>query len=97
MFLMKDLNVTESSTHTRPSTLEDYNTRFAGMTTEESQEIGRAFQPKPTDVFITPYSKSGTTWLQQIVHCLRSRGDMDFDDISRVVPWLEVARSWHRR
>lgn len=91
MFLMKDLNVTESNTLTRPSTLEDYNTRFVGMTTEESQKIGRALQPKSTDVFITPYSKSGTTWLQQIVHCLRSRGDMDFDDISRVVPWLEVS------
>ena len=32
-----------------------------------------------------------TTWIQQIVHMLRSGGDMDFDDISRVSPWIEVA------
>lgn len=54
-------------------------------------EIGKSFQPRPSDVIITPWSKSGTTWLQQIVHGLRSGGDMDFDDISRVSPWIEVA------
>jgi hypothetical protein len=50
-----------------------------------------AYRPRPTDVIITPYSKCGTTWLQQIFHTLRTRGDMDFDDISRVVPWIETA------
>ena len=50
-----------------------------------------AYRPKPSDVIITPYSKCGTTWLQQIFHTLRTRGDMDFDDISRVVPWIETA------
>ncbi|MDH3459112.1 MAG: sulfotransferase domain-containing protein [Gemmatimonadota bacterium] len=54
-------------------------------------ESGRAFQPEPDDVIISPWSKSGTTWLQQIVHGLRSGGDMDFDDISRISPWIEVA------
>lgn len=48
-------------------------------------------QVRGTDVFITPFAKSGTTWLQQIFHTLRSRGDIDFDDISGVVPWLEVS------
>lgn len=51
----------------------------------------RAFQPRSTDVFIATYSKSGTTLLQQIVHGLRTKGDMDFRDISEVVPWIEVA------
>ncbi len=54
-------------------------------------ELGKSFEPRPTDVIITPWSKSGTTWLQQIVHGLRSGGDMDFDDISRISPWIEVA------
>ena len=54
-------------------------------------ERGKSFQPRPSDVIITPWSKSGTTWLQQIAHTLRSGGDMDFDDISRVSPWIEVA------
>jgi len=29
--------------------------------------------------------------LQQIAHTLRTRGDMDFDDISRVCPWIEMS------
>ncbi len=58
------------------------------------EEIGAAiggFRPRATDVVISPYGKSGTTWTQQIFHTLRTRGDMDFDDISRVVPWIETA------
>jgi hypothetical protein len=45
----------------------------------------------PTDVIIAPYAKGGTTWLQQMFHTLRTGGDMDFDDVSRVVPWLELS------
>ena len=51
----------------------------------------QAYKPQATDVVITPYGKSGTTWTQQIFHTLRTGGDMDFDDISRVVPWIEMA------
>jgi hypothetical protein len=58
-----------------------------------SVERGLAFTPRPTDLIITPYAKCGTTWLQQIVHGLRTRGDMDFDDISRVIPWIEFAHA----
>jgi hypothetical protein len=50
-----------------------------------------SYRPRASDVVITPYGKCGTTWLQQIFHTLRTRGDFDFDDISRVVPWLETA------
>src|SRR5579871_1345874 len=48
--------------------------------------------PAPDDVIISPYAKCGTTWLQQTFHTLRTRGDLDFDDISRVVPWIETAK-----
>lgn len=51
----------------------------------------KAYRPRPTDVVITPYGKCGTTWLQQGFHTLRTGGDMDFDDISRVVPWIETS------
>ncbi len=51
----------------------------------------QSYQPRPSDIVITPYGKCGTTWLQQTFHTLRTRGDMDFDDISRVVPWIETA------
>ena len=46
-------------------------------------------EPRPTDVFISPFAKSGTTWLQHIAHGLRSRGDMGFEEISYVVPCLD--------
>ena len=58
------------------------------------QEIGAsiaAWRPRPSDVVISPFAKCGTTWLQQTFHTLRTRGDMDFDDISRVVPWIETS------
>lgn len=60
---------------------------------EESLARGRAFRPRAGDLFITPFAKSGTTWLQQIVHTLRTGGDLDFDDISRVIPWIEWAHA----
>ena len=56
------------------------------------EDIGKgiaAYRPRPSDVIIAPFGKCGTTWLQQIFHTLRTGGDMDFDDISRVVPWIE--------
>jgi hypothetical protein len=44
-----------------------------------------------TDVVVATYPKCGTTWVQQIVHGLRTRGSMDFEEISLVVPWIETA------
>jgi hypothetical protein len=61
------------------------------MFNEETRQYGLALKLRPSDVVITPFGKSGTTWTQQIVHCLRTVGDMDFDDISRVVPWIETS------
>jgi Sulfotransferase domain len=52
----------------------------------------KLYRPRPSDVVITPFGKCGTTWLQQTFHTLRTRGDMDFDDISRVVPWIEMSK-----
>ena len=54
----------------------------------------RPYEPADGDVFITCWAKSGTTMMQQMFHQLRTAeqgGDMDFDDISRVVPWDDTA------
>jgi hypothetical protein len=51
-----------------------------------------SYRPRLSDVVISPYGKCGTTWLQQIFHTLRTRGDMAFEDISAVVPWIETAK-----
>ena len=80
------------STHlVRPTTLAELRACQKNFVTKESIERGLAFQPRPTDVIVTPYSKSGTTWVQQIVHGLRTRGAMDFREITQVVPWIELA------
>ena len=76
---------------TRPSSLDEMRARVAPLFAGEKMKTGLQLQLRPSDVVITPYSKSGTTWTQQIVHTLRTGGDMDFDDISRVVPWIEVS------
>ncbi|MBI1299081.1 sulfotransferase domain-containing protein [bacterium] len=80
---------------TRPTTLAavvEQGRRKAFPLMAESTEYGKGYQAQPTDLFISPYPKCGTTWLQQIVHGLKTRGDMSFDDISQVVPWLEMAQ-----
>ncbi|NOY63271.1 MAG: sulfotransferase domain-containing protein [Gammaproteobacteria bacterium] len=47
------------------------------------------FQPRCSDVLIVTAPKAGTTWMQQILHQLRSGGDTEFTSIFQVVPWLE--------
>lgn len=57
------------------------------------------FKARPSDVLITTPPKAGTTWMQQILHQLRSGGDVSFSAIDDVVPWLEIQRegkSWQQ-
>lgn len=62
---------------------------------EPGMALARAFQPRPSDVFVATFPKSGTTWTQQIVHGLRTRGSMDFEEISLAVPFIEAAFLLH--
>jgi hypothetical protein len=48
-----------------------------------------ALETRPSDVLVATFPKCGTTWVQQIVHGLRTRGSMDFEEISLVIPWIE--------
>jgi hypothetical protein len=80
-----------ATTLKRARTLAELRERSGSLGTEEGKRVALSFRPKPTDVFISTYPKSGTTWLQQIVHGLRTRGSMEFDEIMAVVPWLEMA------
>lgn len=81
----------EISDRCRATTLEELQSKMALLVSAEGYRAGLEFVPLPTDVIIAPYAKCGTTWLQQMVHSLRTGGDLDFDDISRVVPWIETA------
>ena len=57
--------------------------------TQASTEAAEAFVPKPTDVIVATYSKTGTTVLQMLLEMLRSRGDTSFDEITAVQPWID--------
>lgn len=60
------------------------------LRTDEGYERALATAFRSSDVFVHTYPKSGTTWMQQILHSLRG-GDQAFEEISCVVPWLETA------
>ncbi|GAB4820629.1 hypothetical protein N2152v2_007675 [Parachlorella kessleri] len=75
------------------------------MSKEESEE-GRMkavrFKPKPDDVFLVTPPKAArsiatsisTVGLPQIVHSLRTRGDMNFEEINLVIPCIEAAHDY---
>ncbi len=81
----------DDSTLKRPRTMDELKAAMKNLYTEESLKRGLSIAVRPSDVFITPYAKSGTTWLQHVAHGLRSGGSMDFREICDVVPWIEIA------
>ena len=83
--------MSQPTSRTRATSLAELDEREARLFNKEDFALAKDVALRFTDVVITPYAKCGTTWLQQIVHTLRTRGDMDFDDISRVVPWIEIS------
>ena len=46
------------------------------------------------DVFIASFPKSGTTWMQHIVHTLATDGNSPLPHISDACPFFEVDRTW---
>ena len=65
--------------------------RLSREQTERGRSYGINFKPRSDDVFVVTAPKCGTTWMQQILHQLRSGGDMSFEDICDVVPYIELA------
>lgn len=63
--------------------------------TKEGLAASQGFKAQKGDVFISSYPKTGTTWVQQLCHQLRTGGDADFDEITEegIVPWLETGPS----
>ncbi|MBX2811729.1 MAG: sulfotransferase domain-containing protein [Myxococcales bacterium] len=46
------------------------------------------FQARDEDIYVATYPRSGTTWLQYILHLLKGGAD-DFTHLSEVSPWWE--------
>ena len=51
----------------------------------------RAFRPRPDDIVVATYPKSGTTWMQRILSLLIFRSEEPLA-LDRTFPWLEVNR-----
>lgn len=75
----------------RPTSVDAVRERLSRFATDEGRQRGLDIEVRADDVFIATYPKCGTTWMQQIVHGLRTRGAMQFAEIGAVVPWLEMA------
>lgn len=46
------------------------------------------FGEADSDIYVSTYSKSGTTWMQLILYQLTTAGSMDFDHLFDVSPWV---------
>ncbi len=47
------------------------------------------FVPRPDDIFIVTYPRSGTTWMQMILYQLTTDGSMEIPHIAEYCPWFE--------
>jgi hypothetical protein len=50
------------------------------------------YVPRPDDIFIVTYPRSGTTWMQMILYQLTTDGRMDFPHIAEYCPWFEKSQ-----
>ncbi len=75
----------------RARNIPEFLEKMSKFYSAEGAAYAAAFVPRATDVVISPFAKAGTTWMQQIVHGLKTGGDMTFDEITAVVPWIELA------
>jgi len=57
--------------------------------TQEHFETALRYKPKPTDIFVCSYPKSGTTWLQNIAWLIVHGGEDFSENLAKVVPMLE--------
>lgn len=84
-----------AKTGRRARSMEELGANFAALAAGDCPNY-RPLEPRPGDLYITSWGKSGTTMMQQMFHQLRmgaatGTGDMDFDDISRMTPWEDTA------
>ena len=55
------------------------------------------YQPRPEDVFVVTQMRCGTTWMQQVVYEIVTRGRGDFDEgrghLYAISPWIDAINS----
>eukprot|EP00042_Codosiga_hollandica_P038121 m.307092 g.307092 ORF g.307092 m.307092 type:complete len:320 (-) comp55311_c0_seq6:83-1042(-) len=65
---------------------------FPPFITQARMDQAKTFPVRPTDVFITTFPKSGTTWTQRVVQLIQCQGDVSKDSrrVSDAIPWFEA-------
>jgi peroxiredoxin len=59
------------------------------LTAAPARSPVETFVPRPDDIFVVTYPRSGTTWMQMVLYQLTTAGGMDFAHITQVCPWFE--------
>jgi hypothetical protein len=54
----------------------------------------RWYRPRPDDVFVVSFPKSGTTLMQMMLYQMTTDGSMGFDRFDSVSPWFEMSLGW---
>jgi hypothetical protein len=57
-------------------------------------ELRTTYGERDSDIYVSSYPRSGTTWMQMILYQLTTEGNMDFDHIGDVSPWLYYSARW---
>ncbi len=64
---------------------------FPAFITQKEMDALKDFRVCDQDTFVVAYPKSGTTWMEQIVHLLANNGEQGDKVLSEAIPWLEGA------
>ena len=56
---------------------------------KDLRDLQSRFALRPSDVFLTSYPKTGSTWLLQTVKLIRNKGVEDGRDVDQAIPLLE--------
>lgn len=52
--------------------------------------LKESFGERDSDVYVSTFSRSGTTWMQLIMYQLTTDGDMSFNHLFDVAPWVFI-------
>ena len=64
------------------------------ITSERTVALCAALPLREGDVFVASFPKSGTTWMQHIVHTLATDGQSPLAHVSDACPFFEADRTW---
>lgn len=63
--------------------------RRLGDSLQHRLGVKHLYKPRPDDVFLVTYPKSGTTLMQMMLYQMTTDGEMNFRHINSVSPWFE--------